>query len=154
MTPATILLTATFQVISNCMNNGSITQHVIANRFLHTNSKEASGSIDAKASLSLSEFYDLYKDSNIRHSAKIPLCLFLDHLRRILAIQFKPERNAVLTVVNAVWLSQLLHGCLDNGKGRHRCRRTPLFSLYPPCRIYPRVLTDLPPVSAHQYCEP
>ena len=116
MTPATILLTATFQVISNCMNNGSITQHVIANRFLHTNSKEASGSIDAKASLSLSEFYDLYKDSNIRHSAKIPLCLFLDHLRRILAIQFKPERNAVLTVVNAVWLSQLLHGCLDNGK--------------------------------------
>lgn len=48
MTPATILLTATFQVISNCMNNGSITQHVIANRFLHTNSKEASVSIDAK----------------------------------------------------------------------------------------------------------
>ena len=91
MTPATILLTATFQVISNCMNNGSITQHVIANRFLHTNSKEASGSIDAKASLSLSEFYDLYKDSDIHHSAKTPLCLFLDHLRRILAIQFKPE---------------------------------------------------------------
>ena len=105
MTPATILLTATFQVISNCMNNGSITQHVIANRFLHTNSKEASGSIDAKASLSLSEFYDLYKDSDIHHSAKTPLCLFLDHLRRILAIQFKPEGNAVLTVVNAVWLS-------------------------------------------------
>ena len=98
------------------MNNGSITQHVIANRFLHTNSKEASGSIDAKASLSLSEFYDLYKDSDIHHSAKTPLCLFLDHLRRILAIQFKPEGNAVLTVVNAVWLSQLLHGCLDNGK--------------------------------------
>ena len=65
---------------------GSITQHVIANRFLHTNSKEASGSIDAKASLSLSEFYDLYKDSDIHHSAKTPLCLFLDHLRRILAI--------------------------------------------------------------------
>ena len=116
MTPATILLTATFQVISNCMNNGSITQHVIANRFLHTNNKEASGSIDAKASLSLSEFYDLYKDSDIHHSAKTPLCLFLDHLRRILAIQFKPEGNAILTVVNAVWLSQLLHGCLDNGK--------------------------------------